>query len=90
MTLFVTLNSSNELLLEHDYNDGRETLIEDAGGPTSWSGVVRDWGGVPERVEELVREAYDNEMAKDAQNRDIELLLNLNRDATFNDVVDDR
>lgn len=59
--LYLTLNASNELVLEGDLlGNGRETLIEDKEGPVKW-----DWDPaveLPERVFTLTHQAFINEM----------------------------
>lgn len=81
MTLYVTINSAGELVLESDDGGQRTALYEDTGGPTDW-----DWKeswGVPTRTEHLVAQAIENVGSTDAA-------LGIVKDALVEDFVDDR
>lgn len=63
--LYLSLNENGELVLEGDLGplgDGRELLVEDTGGPTTW-----DWDPaieLPERTFDLTFKAIVNEFAE--------------------------
>jgi len=81
MTLYVTVNSSGELVLESDHSGSRTILVKDSGGPTEWE-WKSSWG-VPERTEELVALAIDNSSSN-------EEAIAIAKDAIIEDFVDDR
>jgi len=60
LELYVTLNDAGELVLEGNLlGNGRETLVEDTGGPTEWA--IDPATELPERVFKLTHQAAVNE-----------------------------
>jgi len=85
MTLYVVLNDDGTLALESDYGGLRSQVATDSpDGPTEWN-WKQSWG-VPERTEHLLAKAIENAVS----NANLSKAININKDATVVDFVDDR
>jgi len=85
LELYITLNENGELILEGDLlGNGRETLIEDTGGPTEWD--IDSATDLPERVFELTHQAAVNEYTAG----NIDRFISINHLVTHRRIVDDR
>jgi len=85
MTLYVVLNADGTLALESDYTGVRVQVATDSpDGPTEW--VWHDSWNVPQRTENLVATAIETA----EENANLGKAIDINKDATVGNFVDDR